>query len=80
MDHRLEARYIPVKDGAPISKDVALKTLDEFGGILNTIEDTIKEIGEKMKSGQASASPMKNKIADSCKYCSMYPVCRSKIQ
>lgn len=80
MDHRLEARYIPVKDGAPISKDVALKTLDEFGGILNTIEDTIKEIGEKMKSGQASASPMKNKIADACKYCSMYPVCRSKIQ
>lgn len=78
MEKGLEGKYIPVKDGSPVSKAVALKTLDEFGEILKTIENTILEIGTKMKSGEASASPMKNKVADACKYCSMYPVCRSK--
>ena len=80
MEKGLEGKYIPVKDSSSSSKDIDLKTLDEFGEILKTIETTILEIGTKMKSGVASASPMKNKVADACQYCSMYPVCRSKIK
>ncbi len=80
MEDGLEGRFIPVKikKEALVSSSVSLKTLDEFGELLSDIENTIKDIGSKMKRGNASAVPMKNKIADACKYCKMYPVCRSK--
>jgi len=80
MEDGLEGRFIPVKieKEALVSSSVSLKTLDEFGELLSDIENTITEIGTKMKMGNASAVPMKNKIADACKYCKMYPVCRNK--
>lgn len=49
-----------------------------FDDFLTTIKQKMKEIGEKMQKGYACASPLNNKSVSACKYCSLYPICRSK--
>lgn len=78
MEQELGGHYLPVKvkkDGSFMRSD-ALKTLEDFGSLLGSIEDTIRRIGGEMKRGRVDAKPMKNKKHDACKYCKMKPVCR----
>lgn len=78
MERELGGHYLPVKtkkDGTFYKTD-ALKTLEDFGSLLHSIESTIREIGIEMKRGKMDAKPMKTKKHDACKYCKMKPVCR----
>ncbi|MBQ8510845.1 MAG: PD-(D/E)XK nuclease family protein [Clostridia bacterium] len=78
MERELSGRYLPIKvkkDGS-FSKSDALRSLEDFGGLLHSIEDTVREIGLEIKRGNASARPMRTKAHDACKYCKMKPICR----
>ncbi len=79
MEDGLEGRFIPVtikKDKLSATKS-ELKTLDEFGYILEEITDVMKNIGNKIKSGCADASPLKSVNPSPCKYCKLKPFCRN---
>lgn len=79
MEQELGGHYLPVKvkkDGSFTRSD-ALKTLEDFGSLLHSIEDTIHRIGGELKRGNISARPMKNRDHNACRFCPMKPVCRS---
>lgn len=80
MEKDLNGRFIPVtvKNGALKSSEGTLKTLAEFGQLMQDIEAVLKKIATKMKSGNACVEPMNNKIINACDYCKMKPVCRVK--
>ena len=78
MENELSGHYIPIKmkkDGSYSSSD-SLTSLDGFKTLLSSVEGTIKEIGNEIKRGNASAKPIRNKKHDACRYCEMRPVCR----
>ncbi len=78
MERDLSGKYLPVKtkkDGDFYKTD-ALCSLESFGKLLNSIENTIQKIGCEIKAGHASAHPMKNKKHNACQYCELKPVCR----
>ncbi len=78
MERELHGKYLPLKtkkDGSFTNSD-ALKTLEDFGSLLGSIESTIRKIGSEMKRGNVSARPMKTKKHDACRFCPMKPVCR----
>lgn len=80
MEKDLNGLYIPVKekkDGTYYKTD-ALKTLEDFGILLRSVESTVRKIGSEMKRGKMDAVPMKTKKHDACKYCKMRPICRHK--
>ena len=78
MERELSGKYLPVK----IKKDGsfggagALCTLEGFGKLLGSIEETVRDIGREIRSGNASAHPMKQKKHDACAHCPLGPVCR----
>ena len=61
-----------------VIKNGELRTLEEFGDLMNEVNGILCKIGDKMVSGEASASPMKNEDEDACKYCRMKVVCRKQ--
>lgn len=78
MEQELGGHFLPVrvkKDGS-FQRSDALKTLEDFGSLLHSIETTIREIGGEMKRGRVDAKPMRTKKHNACKYCKMKPVCR----
>ena len=79
MEQGLSGKFLPIKsgnDGVKAASGSVLLSIDGFGTLLNDIDSILKTIATKMKSGYACASPLKR--ADSCEYCSLYPICRSK--
>ena len=62
------------KKGALTGK--ALTSYEKFDELRAEIEETIVSIAEKMKNGEASATPLLHKKALPCDYCEMKPVCR----
>ena len=81
MEHGLGGDFIPVtvkKDALSVSKG-ELKSLEEFGELMSEITDTLTAIGEKMKGGIASATPLRTTVIDACKYCEMRVVCRKQL-
>ena len=82
METGLSGKYIPVtvkKEQLKISHG-ELKTLDEFGSLLNEVSDVLIRIGEALKSGDASAEPIKNPQLNPCRYCAMSYICRSAVK
>ena len=78
MERELSGKYLPVKikkDGS-FQNAGALCTLEGFGKLLGSIETTIRDIGREIRSGNASAHPMKHKKHDACAHCPLGPVCR----
>ena len=78
MEHELGGHFLPVKikkDGSFYKTD-ALKSLADFGGLLNDIEATIRKIGGELKRGSASAHPLRRGDHNPCQYCEMKPICR----
>lgn len=78
MDSNLSGIYLPVKlkkDGE-ISGSESLMPLDGFKALLTTVEENIRQIGDEIKRGNASANPLKQKGRDACQYCKMRPICR----
>ncbi len=78
MENELSGHYLPIKikkDGSYSSAD-SLTSLDGFRALLSSVEGIIKEIGDEIKRGNASARPIRDKKHDACRYCEMRPVCR----
>jgi ATP-dependent helicase/nuclease subunit B len=76
MEDPFLQRYIPVKlkkDGTPTGSIASAEKLEE---IREKTVCKIGEIGEKMASGDSSATPMKNNGQDVCQCCPLHPVCR----
>ena len=81
MENGLNGKYISAKlndKGNLVATKTALVSIDGFEDLLCQVEDALKAHGTKMKSGNACASPLKKSDIDACKYCSLYPICRSK--
>ena len=81
MEADLSHSFIPVStdsDGNIKQNDKVLVTKEGFDGLLQTIENTFKDFGAKMKNGNACASPLKTQDVNACKYCEYAPICRSK--
>lgn len=78
MEPELEGKYIPIKAGkeGKLNKPDILRTVEGFEELLTSVENTIRSIGNEIKSGNASAKPMNNKKKNACEYCSLKPVCR----
>ena len=78
MEKKLSGKYIPAK----VNKDdmivpmAGLEMVGDFGAVLRSVSDKVAELGREIKSGIASASPLKDKTHDGCKYCGFKPVCR----
>ncbi|MBE6612601.1 MAG: hypothetical protein E7632_08915 [Ruminococcaceae bacterium] len=78
MESELAGKYLPVRrkrDGTLTGAD-SLCTLADFGKLLQNMESTIREIGREIKSGNASAHPIRTKKHDACAFCPLKPMCR----
>ena len=76
-----EGRFIPAKfnkDGS-LSKTSSTADRDEMESIRDGLCLAIKGIGEKMKSGEASATVVDEDGESHCEYCRMRPVCRQSV-
>ncbi len=51
---------------------------DNMNSILNDVTFKVKEIGDSIYSGKSSATPIKDKEIDACKYCEYHSICRIK--
>ncbi len=79
MENGLEGKYIPVKmtkDGN-ITGNSALASDNDFTEIYDVITGALSRIVENMKNGTACAKPNSKLSVNPCRYCKMYPVCRS---
>lgn len=80
MDESFSGNFVPIKrdnDGVITAvKGSELKTLEGFGTLLEQVSDILKEVGLSMRSGWASAEPMKSEVP--CKYCEFASFCRNK--
>jgi ATP-dependent helicase/nuclease subunit B len=81
MEKKLSGKYIPVSlknDGQFTSASInSLHTLEEFGALRRSIEDTVIRLATEIKGGKAECKPLKNKRNDGCKYCPYSAVCRN---
>ncbi len=80
MEQNLESKYIPVrlnKNGG-ISTNIPLSDIAGFGKLMKDAEATIAKIAGEMKSGEASARPLREGQHDACKWCPYGAVCRSR--
>lgn len=80
MEHDIAGKFLPVtaKNDGLNAKSDTLISLMQFENLYKDITEKLAECGKKMKSGQASAVPLQLSTRNPCKYCEMYPVCRSK--
>ena len=74
--------YLPVKyddKGKPTRYTVQnLYTLPEWDSFCDTISNVMRDIGDRMVSGDISATPFKNgKKNSSCTYCDFKAICRN---
>ncbi len=81
MEKKLSGKYIPVSlksDGEFTSSSLNnLHTLEEFGALRRSIEETVTRLATEIRSGKADCKPLKNKRNDGCKYCAYSAVCRN---
>ena len=81
MESELAGKYIPVKpgkDGTLPEKSPMLISEEDFMNIYGVLADALKNITEDMKHGVACAKPNMKLSVIPCRYCKMYPVCRSR--
>ncbi len=86
MEKKLSGKYIPItlkkdpKPGESIYTKTSLSslhTLEEFGALRRSIEETVIKLASEMKSGISDCKPLKNKRNDGCKYCEYLSICRN---
>ncbi len=83
MEHELSGRYAPVKlgkDGTPKGcHGTELSTMSDMETLMHTVDETVVSIGERIKSGEADARPLRTgygRDGGSCEYCPMKAICR----
>lgn len=84
MEKNLEEKFIPVslkKTGGFKKRGVTLASLAGFGKLMRDAENIVAGIAAEMKSGEASAHPLREKRQggrDACRWCPYGPVCRTR--
>lgn len=78
MEHGLNGKFIPVteKNHKKYVSDGKLRTSEGFNALMLEITDILRDIGRRLRGGEASAVPLKAKAVNACDYCNMRPVCR----
>ena len=51
-------------------------TRESFGELMETVDNSIRQIARDMRRGVITANPLKGKKADTCERCPYRPVCR----
>ncbi len=76
MDPELKGRYSPAKINAKGEFSAGGKTREEMDEIKDALTGVMRRVGDKMKTGCASAQPTAHDGKLPCRYCKMRPVCR----
>ncbi len=78
MEPSGEGKYVPAsfKVDGTLSKRSSVASREEMDEIRDALCAAIGETGERMKSGDCSASPEDHDGRSPCEYCKMRPVCR----
>ncbi len=77
----MNIEFLPIKinkDGS-YSKDSQRKLYDEGGWstLSETVENAVKRVSAKMRSGNISANPLIESNTSPCSYCKFKPICRN---
>ena len=77
----MNLKFLPIrikKDGS-YYKDSEKKLYSSAGweSLCKTVEDSVKKVTGKMRSGNIYAEPMKKKNSSPCEYCKFKPICRN---
>lgn len=79
MEKKLAGKYIPVtvkKDGS-LKTSLTLESLEGIGKLMNEVCATASRLAYAIKSGNASARPLKDERHDGCLFCPHRSICRS---
>lgn len=77
----MNAKYLPIKvnKGGDYAKGSEKSLYSEEGwkNLRETVEDSVRRVTRKMRSGDISASPLIEKKKSPCEYCKFKPICRN---
>lgn len=76
----MSADYLPVtltKNGYHKNSLKYLYTEEGWQTLRQTVEDSVRRISRKMRSGNIHAEPMREKRSTPCEYCKYKPICRN---
>ena len=77
----MNSRYLPIKITASGEADKRTKKFlysEEYWKTLrDTVEESVRRISRKMRSGNINAEPMKDKRTYPCEYCEYKQICRN---
>ncbi len=77
MDSTLTGKYCPAYiDKKGNVKGSFVETEADFESIKNTLDTILKDVGNRMISGEAGSCPTGYKENSACAYCRMKPLCR----
>ncbi|MBR6506819.1 MAG: PD-(D/E)XK nuclease family protein [Clostridia bacterium] len=73
--------FIPAKlnkDGTVSARSVSAKTLEEFDALEDRLKTTLRNMGERLISGDMCISPLKEGSINACRYCEYKSFCRKE--
>lgn len=73
--------FIPArlkKDGTVSAVGASAKTLEEFEELENKLKSTIRDMGDRLISGDMCINPIKDGNINACRYCEYKPFCRKQ--
>jgi len=73
--------FIPAKlnkDGTVSAKSVGAKTLEEFDALEEQLKTTVRNMGDRLISGDMCISPLKEGSINACRYCEYKSFCRKE--
>ena len=77
MDSTLSGKYCPAYiDKKGNVKGSFVETENDFNDIKNALDTILRDVGNRMISGEAGSCPSGHKDSSACKYCHMKPLCR----
>ena len=79
MNHSLSSQFLvkgAKKKADGTLSEKSLISLAELSALCDQLEDTVKEIASKMRSGYATADPNRNTDRSPCEYCTKKSICR----
>lgn len=77
MDSTLSGKYCPAYiDKKGNVKGSFVETENDFNDIKNALDNILRDVGNRMISGEAGSCPSGHKDSSACKYCKMKPLCR----
>lgn len=72
--------FIPAKlnkDGSVSARSVSAKTLEEFDALEEQLKTTVRNMGDRLISGDMCISPLKEGSINACRYCEYKSFCRN---